>query len=233
MNKVSVIIPTFNRYYSLFNAVDSVKQQTYKHIEIIVVDDNSTDDNYNNLKIEGVKIIKLEEGSKQKLNYGCGALPRNVGMYYATGDWIAFLDDDDIWMPNKLEFQMNEMIKHNSLMSSTDGYIGSGYYNPKKIYKIYNKEYYYESLKKIFNYDTELPDLFNKKFVEIHNPIITSSVCFNKDLYHKIGDMKLIKNGGEIINGVKEWQDWDYWKRMLQHTDCLYIKEPLFYYNNK
>ena len=68
-------------------------------------------------------------------------------------------------------------------------------------------------------------------FVNVHNCIITSSICFKKELYNKIGEMKLIKNGSEIINGEKEWQNWDYWKRMLQYTDCLYIKKPHIIYN--
>lgn len=123
------------------------------------------------------------------------------------------------------------MEKNNIDMSSTDGYIGHGSYDEDKKYKIYNKEYYFDQLKRIYNFEDDFPDKFNLEFVEIHNPIITSSVCFKKDLFHKIGNMGLIKNGGEHINGKKEWQDYDYWKRMLEHTDCLYIKKPLFYYD--
>ncbi len=228
---ISVIIPTYNRFDSLLKAVESVKNQTYKDIEIIVVDDNSTDERYENQIIHGVKLIKIEEGSKQILGYGCGALPRNIGMDSAKGDYIAFLDDDDIWMPNKLEVQINEMKKNNIDMSSTDGYIGHGIYDEDKKYQIYNGEYYFEQLKRIYKFEDDFPDKFNLEFVKIHNPIITSSICFKKDLYDKIGNMQLIKNGGEYINGKKEWQDYDYWKRMLEYTDCLYIKKPLFYYD--
>ena len=228
---ISVIIPTYNRFDTLLKAVESVKNQTYQDIEIIVVDDNSTDERYENIMIEGIKYIKMEEGSKQKLGYGCGALPRNLGMECAKGEYIAFLDDDDVWMPDKLEVQINEMEKKNIDMSSTDGYIGHGSYDEKKKYKIYINEHYFESLKRIYNFEDDLPDKFNLEFVEIQNPIITSSICFKKDLFKKIGKMRLIKNGGQYINGKKEWQDWDYWKRMLQHTDCLYIKKQLVYYD--
>lgn len=100
---ISVIIPTYNRFDSLLKAVESVKNQTYQNIEIIVVDDNSTDERYENNMIEGIKYIKIEEGSKEILGYGCGALPRNIGMECANGEYIAFLDDDDVWMPDKLE----------------------------------------------------------------------------------------------------------------------------------
>jgi len=115
-------------------------------------------------------------------------------------------------------------------MSFTDGYIGNGYYDDNKKYKIYIREHYFEELKKIYKFKDDFPEKFNLDFVKIHNSIITSTICFRKDLYHKIGEMKLIKNGGMIINGKKEWQDYDYWKKMLEHTNCLYIKKTLFYF---
>ena len=77
----------------------------------------------------------------------------------------------------------------------------------------------------------DFPDIIDKDLLEKHNLIITSSVIFNKELINQVGYMKLIKNGGEIINGKKEWQDYEYWKRMLDFTECLYIKLPLFYYD--
>ena len=87
-----------------------------------------------------------------------------------------------------------------------------------------------EWIKKIYNIK-QFPHKFNLTFINIHNSIITSSICFKKSLVERIGYMKLIKNGGQIINGKKEWQDWDYWKRMMKHSDCLYIDQPLFYYD--
>lgn len=232
MDLVSVIIPSHNRYDNLLNAINSVKQQTYKNYEIIVVDDGSKDSRYKN-NIHNVKIINLPQSSKEILGYPCGAVPRNEGMRNSNGTYIAFLDDDDIWMPNKLEIQMEEMKKNNIQVSSTDGYIGEGFYNQNKIYKIYNKEYFGKQLKIIFNLKDDFPRKFNLDFIKIHNPIITSSIIFKKELINKVGYMKLIRNGGENINGKKDWQDWNYWRKLLEHTDCLYIKTPLFYYDNK
>ena len=229
---ISVIIPTHNRYEYLINAINSVKNQSYKKIEIIVVDDGSTDQRYRS-GFENVKLVHLPISSKKKIGYPCGAVPRNEGMKVAKGDYIAFLDDDDIWMPNKLEVQINEMKKNNVDMSCTDGYIGTGYYDPQSKYKIYNKEHYFKVLKKIYGFKKDFPEKFNLNFIKKHNSIITSSICFKKELYTKIGEMKLIRNGGEKINGKKEWQDWEYWKRMLKYTDCLYIQKPLIYYDLK
>lgn len=228
---ISVIIPSYNRYDNLLNAINSIKQQTFKDYEIIVVSDGSTDKRYK-LDIDNVKMIRLSKSSRQKLGYPCGAVPRNEGMKVAMGEYIAFLDDDDIWMPNKLEIQIFEMKKNNIDISCTDGYIGYGIYDITKKYKIYNREHYFKKLLKIYNIK-KLPNTFNLNFLKTHNFIITSSICFKRKLIDNIGYMKLIRNGGQIINKKKEWQDWEYWKRMLQYSDCFYIDKPLFYYDTK
>lgn len=98
--KASVIIATYNRGVCLTNAIDSVLAQTYKDIEIIVVDDGSTDDTR---KILTPYMDKIKYIFKQ--NGGC-ASARNVGIQASTGDFIAFLDDDDLFEPKKLEDQI-------------------------------------------------------------------------------------------------------------------------------
>jgi glycosyltransferase involved in cell wall biosynthesis len=95
--KVSVVIPTFNRAQYLLEAIDSVFAQTYRNFEIIVVDDGSTDCTSEVLKKYGSKIISLHQE-----NAGVSAA-RNFGTAHATGNFIAFLDSDDIWFPDKLE----------------------------------------------------------------------------------------------------------------------------------
>jgi glycosyltransferase involved in cell wall biosynthesis len=230
---VSVIIPTYNRYNNLLNCIESIKNQTLKPYEIIVVNDGSTDPRYKTFKKYNNVIFINTIGSKNKLGYPCGALARNYGLKTAQGDYIAFCDDDDVWMPEKLEKQMKLMKENNILMSCTDGYIGNGFFKNHYNYKKYNSEYYNEVLKQKLGIDIneEFPDIINKDILEKHNLIITSSIIFNKKLVDKVGYLKLIKNGGEIINGIKEWQDYEYWKRMLNFTNCLYIKFPLFYYD--
>ena len=66
MNKVSVIVPTYNRFKYVLNTIESVKNQTYKNIEIIVVNDCSTVEDYYKYSWDGVKIIHLQENSKKK-----------------------------------------------------------------------------------------------------------------------------------------------------------------------
>lgn len=103
---VSVIIPTYNRTSTLERAIKSVKNQTYKNIEILVVDDNANNQEARKKveeivnKFQGIKLIQ----NKQNLG---GGLARNEGIKNARGEFIAFLDDDDEFYPEKIEKQYN------------------------------------------------------------------------------------------------------------------------------
>jgi glycosyltransferase involved in cell wall biosynthesis len=98
---VSVIIPTYKRRDYLKLTLQSVLNQTFNDFEIIVVDDGTpNDDNFFLCQtFEKVKYIKIE-------NSGGPAKPRNVGIREARGKYIAFVDDDDLWLPHKLEKQL-------------------------------------------------------------------------------------------------------------------------------
>lgn len=104
---VSVIIPTYRRCDTLVRAVESVINQTYKNIEIIVVNDNTPGDEFSLMlydeikKITDDRFVFLEQ--EKHIN---GAAARNCGIKKAKGEYIAFLDDDDYWMPEKLEHQI-------------------------------------------------------------------------------------------------------------------------------
>lgn len=97
---VSVVIPTFNRARYVCEAVESVLAQTHPAIQLIVVDDGSTDDTARALLEFAGRIAYLKQE-----NRGIGAA-RNAGIAVARGDFFAFLDDDDLWMPDKLERQL-------------------------------------------------------------------------------------------------------------------------------
>lgn len=106
---VSVIIPTHNRCDSLKQAIDSVLDQTIRNYELIIVDDGSTDETeimVNNFKDDRIQYYKLSE------NKGAAAA-RNYGVRKAKGKWVAFLDSDDVWLPEKLAQQMQEMVTAN------------------------------------------------------------------------------------------------------------------------
>ncbi len=102
MNKfVSIIIPAFNAERFISYAISSILKQTYQAYEIIIIDDCSTDDTYKILKTcdtgeKPLRLLKTAKNSKQ-------AVARNLGLKYANGDYIAFLDADDQWLPHHLE----------------------------------------------------------------------------------------------------------------------------------
>lgn len=98
--RVSVIIPTFNRGWAIREAIESVLLQDYPHIEIIVVDDGSTDDTPDILHAYGDRIQTLRQP-----NRGVSAA-RNSGIRHASGAFIAFLDSDDTWLKQKLSAQV-------------------------------------------------------------------------------------------------------------------------------
>ena len=100
VDKVSVVIPTYNRADFICDAIDSVLNQTHSNIEIIVVDDGSTDNTSAVLEKyqDRIKIIRQE-------NQGCSAA-RNSGIRFCSGNYVAFLDSDDKWLPQKTEEQL-------------------------------------------------------------------------------------------------------------------------------
>jgi glycosyltransferase involved in cell wall biosynthesis len=97
---VSVVIPTFNRAATVVRAIESVLQQTYRPIEVIVVDDGSTDGTQEVLKAYGSALVYLRQD-----NAGPAAA-RNRGIRESQGGLIAFLDSDDVWLAAKLERQV-------------------------------------------------------------------------------------------------------------------------------
>jgi len=102
MPKVSVIIPTYNREEVVSRAIDSALNQTLSDIEIIVVDDASTDGTISVLESYGNQIRYFCHNHNQG-----GSAARNTGISQAKGNYIAFLDSDDMWKPTKLESQIN------------------------------------------------------------------------------------------------------------------------------
>lgn len=144
---VSVIIPTYNRSYSLLAAIESAITQTYKNIEIIIVDDGSVDDTKDVVAAFGDKILYI-----QKVHTG-QADTRNVGLHYAKGDIIAPLDSDDIWHDKYLEKSIGFMLEHNLDLffsnweyNSVEKYYANVFTNLLKNKNITNKDCY------IFNY---------------------------------------------------------------------------------
>ncbi len=110
---VSIIMPSWNTGKFIAESIQSVINQTYKHWELLIVDDCSTDDTDKVLASFCDDRIKY---FRNEVNSGA-ALTRNRAMREAQGEWIAFLDSDDLWAPEKLEYQIKFMKKNNLVFS--------------------------------------------------------------------------------------------------------------------
>lgn len=113
---ISVVMPVFNRVKQVLGAIDSVKRQTHENWELVVVDDGSSED------MQSVKDAVAVLGSKgryiRKENGGAGSA-RNVGWEAAKGEYVAFLDSDDLFVPDKLKAQLRKMEGEGAAFSQT------------------------------------------------------------------------------------------------------------------
>ena len=115
--KISVIIPFYDNFNLLQKAIYSVQSQSFKNYELIIIYDNPEDKENIKLLKEFVKKKKIKVLINNK-NLGAG-LSRNKGIRKAKGEFVAFLDSDDIWRKNKLQIQYNYMKKNNLSISHT------------------------------------------------------------------------------------------------------------------
>lgn len=127
---VSIITPSYNSSAFIIETINSVRSQTYKNWEMIIVDDCSTDNTVevieNYIKENNENRIRLYINQKNS----SAAVSRNRAIREAKGKWIAFLDSDDLWKPNKLEEQISFMIEKKYHFSYT--YYEEFYENVKK-----------------------------------------------------------------------------------------------------
>ena len=146
MPEVSVIIPTYNRCERVVRAVQSVLDQSFKDLEIVVVDDGSTDDTEAHLVPYGTSIKYI----RHPANRGVSAA-RNKGIENSSGRWIAFLDSDDYWLKEKLHLQMEFLRQTPDAVACQTEEIwirGGKRVNPKKIHKKPPGEIFQRSLRR-------------------------------------------------------------------------------------
>lgn len=207
---ISIVIPTFNRFELLNLAVQTVLKGTWSNIEIIIVNDKSTDPRYYSGVLEKypkTRVIHLEINQKEKYNVPSaqGAV-RQIGIEASIGNWIAFLDDDDLFFPEKLETQMKELKFRNMKMCCTNMVV-IRYNNFPNIIAMRNY------------HDEKTPQIITLNDIKQSNIICNSTVLIHKSVLQKAGPQLPVK-----------WEDWHLWLRALQFVDCLYISKPLAYY---
>ena len=202
---VSIIIPTYNRSKKLKRALHSIVAQTFDDWEVVIVDNNSTDDTdemLRDFKGHPIRIYKIR-------NNGIIASSRNLGIRKSTGDWIAFLDSDDWWHINKLKVIMK------NCNSKYDFF-----YHDLQIIKSRIRMPLYK--KKVNSCQARKPIYDN--LIKYGNVIANSSVVVRKDLILQIGGLS---ENPQLIAS----EDYDCWLRLSKVTDrFMYIPETLGFY---
>lgn len=201
---VSVIIPTYNRREFLEETILSAVKQTYIEIEILVIDDGSTD-NY------AESICKKFDNCKYyyKKNGGVSSA-RNYGIEKANGSFIAFLDDDDLWKENKIELQVNLLNKnrtvsciHSAAMVINEKGVSTGKIIGASKLKAHKRSGY------VFW------NALSVWLVKAPTPLIRKSV-FKTDMM--------------FDETLKAGEDADFYQRLFYRHTVLYLSEPLAYY---
>lgn len=197
---VSAVITTHNRIDFLKRAVKSVLNQSYDNIECIVVDDASDDGTkewLDTLADSNIKVVNLNK------SFG-GNHARNIGIKISRGCYIAFLDDDDFWLPSKIEIQMNVLLNHPEAHIAMCG-----------LYKTDGERVYITRS----GDDIVVTDFSEKIYEQV--PAVTSSLVIWKELFDQTG---------LFDENVKYWQEYELLIRMAQYSKFIEINSPLVIY---
>ena len=198
---VSVIIPTFNRAHRISPSLESALQQTLTDYEIIVVDDGSTDNTREFLSRRfGDSIRYISKAKNEGL-----ARARNTGIEASRGKYIALLDDDDLWLPEKLALQVDRAQKNPSL-----GLVYCG------AYKVNEAGAVLEQIKPAKR-GTIFEDMLYRNY--LLGP--ASIALMTRDVLHKTGCFD---------ENLCPCADWDMWIRLARCAEVDFVEEPLVHY---
>jgi glycosyltransferase involved in cell wall biosynthesis len=193
---VSVVIPTYNRAHIVCQAVASALAQTMRPLEVIVVDDGSTDDTRDRLGPYMAEIVYCYQE-----NQGVSAA-RNHGIRAARGEYVAFLDSDDVWHPRKLEFQLQAFKERPEL-----GLLGTA-----------PMEWPAPSFLEIAEPDQGRVHLFTWAQLVVRNRLGTSSVMVRS---------AVLKAAGEFDPVMKGSEERDLWLRIAELSPVANLDLPL------
>jgi glycosyltransferase involved in cell wall biosynthesis len=205
---VSVIIPCLNRETLVGEAIESAVNQTYQNLEIIVVNDGSTDGTENVVLSYTKKTTKVRY-FKHEVNKGIPAA-RNNGIQNSLGEYVAFLDSDDTWLPKKIEMQLAIFSQHSE----------------KELGVVWSDAYYTDKLGNTTTSGVKVPDdlaslsaqeLLRKLF--LGNFVLAGTSMIRRSCFDKLGLLdERIKGGGD---------DYDLWIRLAPHYKFVYLPNPL------
>ena len=193
--RVSAVIPTYNNSVLLREAIESVRSQDMPDLEMVIVDDGSDDDTIDvlgSLKGSDIRVARQANGGPAKA--------RNLGISLSRGQWIAFLDDDDLWLPGKLKNQMEAIQRHPDVgFSYTDVIL------------------HYESGKEVVHIPKHWgADIFNGLLWG--NQLATDTVIVRRDCLQAVGGFN---------ENFRTGEDWDLWLRLAARFESIYVPKHL------
>jgi GT2 family glycosyltransferase len=200
MPTISVVVPAYNAESTILKTITSVQQQTFADFELIIINDGSTDGT--------LELLSTLEDSRLKIfSYENGGLSvaRNRGISQATGEFIAFLDADDLWTPDKLELQLAALKQHPEAGVA------------------YSWTHFMDEQGESFHADQPIffegnvyPQLLVNNFLASgSNPLIRKQA---------------IDFAGEFDPSVSGAADWDYWLRLSAHWHFVVVPKPQIFY---
>jgi|SRR5690242_20361378 len=203
---VSIIMPAYNGKKYISAAINSVIDQSFQYWELIVIDDGSTDTTKDIVKSMQIKDNRIKYFYQENRKIGAA---RNTGLKLAKGLWIAFLDQDDLWMQEKLMLQMDFVGNNRVDFIYSDGYI---------LRDATNELMNYPTISGWFKGEQMYQVLFNKNII----PVL--SVLFKREWIKKVGYL----DDDALIVGC---DDWDYWLRAARAGAVFYgMPDKLFRY---
>jgi glycosyltransferase involved in cell wall biosynthesis len=220
---ISVIVPTYNSAEYILETIQTITNQTYDNIEIIVVDDGSTDSTE--------EIVRAIEDSRisyiKQLNSGGPAGPRNLAIKASKGEFIAIFDSDDLMNPEKLALEFNALkltpeaafvFSNFSIIDNTGKILINDFFSTNKVFQMVQKETVDPQGNYIFQPGQLVESLF------FHNFIATSSILAHKRIFRDLGPFD---------ESLKNTDDYDMWFRIIPSHSSVCIPKVLHQYRNR
>jgi glycosyltransferase involved in cell wall biosynthesis len=199
---VSIIMPAYNASKTITDSINCVLAQTYEHWELLIINDGSTDNTWKVLTQFDERRIKVFT----QVNKGV-AVARNTGLKHAQGEYIAFLDSDDLWLTTKLEKQI-------LLFEGSSNRLGL-------IYTKYRS--FYKDISRSFSMDIDAPigylNPYHRLLIMDYVPTLTVMI-----------KASIVNDIGYFSEDLRGTEDWDYWIRIAKSYRIERLNEELAFY---
>ena len=200
MSTISVVVPAYNSQSTIIETINSVLEQTFTDFELIVINDGSTD--------RTLELLETVQDKRLKVySYPNGGLPaaRNRGIIRATGEFISFIDADDLWTPDKLELQLQALQKNPQAGVAYSWTICMGN----------NGKSFHPGVSESFQGNV-YPNLLVGNFIGSGSNVLIRQ--------------QAIESVGYFDESLKSCEDWDYWLRLSPKWEFAVVPKPQIIY---